>query len=75
MGPVGVGGGRPALPRCSTFCVVGDNSLDCVTPVCRWDGNAVGSVFEGRSARWLADTPVSGASDRGTLVLVEQGLT
>ena len=54
--------GRPALPRCSTGCVVGDNSLDRVTPV--WVWRAVGSVFPGWPARVLADTKMPGAVDR-----------
>ena len=62
------------ISRCSTSLnVVGDNSLDWVTPVCCWDGSAIGSVFKGRPARWPADTPVSGAFDRETLLFVVGG--
>jgi hypothetical protein len=38
-----------------------------------FDGSAVGSVFLGRPARWLAGTPVSGAFGRETLLFVTDG--
>jgi hypothetical protein len=54
--------GRPALPRCSTNVMSSATTIVIGCPP--WVGSAVASVFQGRPARMLTDTPVAGA-DRG----------